>query len=97
MENELGKKVVVRTVNAGVHFGKLVAREGDEVVLDGARRIWRWFGANTCSELAIAGLDEVRSRVAGPIDGHRIKGWIEILPCSDAAISKIESAKWARQ
>jgi hypothetical protein len=79
------KKVIVRTENAGVHFGTLVSKEGDEVVLNGARRIWNWKGANTCSELALSGLDPTSSRVAKPVDGHLIRGWIEILPCPHRA------------
>lgn len=95
MDSTIGTLVIVRTYSAGVHFGRLVSREGDEVVLDGARRIWRWYGANTCSELALRGLDPARSSVAEPVAGHRLKGWIEILPCSPGAASTIEAAKWA--
>ena len=32
--------VIVRTYSAGVHYGRLVSRNGKEVVLSGARRIW---------------------------------------------------------
>lgn len=92
----IGSTVIVRTIYAGVFFGTLAAREGDEVVLDGARRIWRWFGANTCTDLAKEGLDITKSKIAGPLDGHRIKGWIEILPCTEIAASKFEAAKWAK-
>lgn len=38
----IGKKVVVRTYSAGVHVGTLSEREGKEVMLVDARRIWRW-------------------------------------------------------
>jgi hypothetical protein len=95
VDSLIGKKVIVRTYSAGVHFGTLVKKKGDEVVLDGARRIWRWFGANSCSEIALTGIDTTRSRVAMPVDGHWIKGAIEILVCSDESAKKIESAGWA--
>jgi len=86
------QKVIVRTFSAGVHFGTLRSREGDEVVLDGARRLWRWRGANTLSEIATKGLDAANSAIAASVDGHRLKGWIEILPCSADAAKQIEGA-----
>ena len=47
--------VIVRTYSAGVHFGELVSREGKEVVLQNAKRIWSWKGANTLHEIAVRG------------------------------------------
>lgn len=95
VDSLVGKKVIVRTVNAGVHFGTLRKKKGDEVVLDGARRIWRWFGANTCSEISLTGIDSGKSRVAKPVDGHWLKGAIEILECQPEASKTIEAAAWA--
>lgn len=89
------KRVLLRTQSAGVHFGTLVSRTGSEAVLNGSRRIWRWYGANTLSELATAGLDSTKSRVAVPVDGHTVLGVIEVLPVSEAAASTIEASKWA--
>lgn len=86
------QKVIVRTYSAGVHFGTLRSKDGDEVVLDGARRLWRWRGANTLSEIATKGLDAANSAIACAVDGHRLKGWIEILPCSAEAAKVIEGA-----
>ena len=51
----IGKLVIVRTYSAGVHYGTLVARDGKEVILTDARRIWRWDGAASLSELAVRG------------------------------------------
>jgi|CXWL01.1.fsa_nt_gi hypothetical protein len=86
---------IIRTQNAGVHFAKVRSRDGSEAVLDSSRRIWRWYGANTCSELATTGLDSSKSRVATPVDGHVVLGVIEILPCTAAAVATFEAAKWA--
>ena len=53
---KLSKDVVlVRTYSAGVHFGELVKREGKEVTLKNARRVYFWDGAATLSQLAIDG------------------------------------------
>ena len=37
-QHMIGKQVIVRTYSAGVHFGRLVERDGKEVVLNDARR-----------------------------------------------------------
>ena len=49
------RKVIVRTCSAGVHFGALVSRDGKEVVLANAKRIWKWVGAWTLHEVAAKG------------------------------------------
>ena len=46
------KHVLVRTYSAGVHFGELVKREGQDIELRNARHIWAWKGANTLSDIA---------------------------------------------
>ena len=47
--------VIVRTYSAGVFAGYLESRKGSEVVMTDARRLWRWAGAATLSELAMQG------------------------------------------
>ena len=47
--------VIVRTYSAGVFAGYLAHKEGKEVVLKGARRIWYWAGAASLSQLAQSG------------------------------------------
>lgn len=37
--------VIVRTFSAGVFAGRLLSRDGREVVLLNARRLWYWSGA----------------------------------------------------
>ena len=90
------KAVIVRTTGAGVHFGYLVSRRGQEVALERSRRIWRWFGANTLSEIATTGIDTKRSRVSVPIS-ITLTTAIEIIDCSPQAIATIEGTKWAKQ
>lgn len=60
--------VIVRTYSAGVHFGDLVAREGKEVRLANARRIWNWRGANTLHEIALRGVG-AGSKVSETVSG----------------------------
>ena len=47
--------VIVRTYSAGVFAGNLAKRNGREVVLKNARRLWRWEGAASLSQLAAEG------------------------------------------
>lgn len=47
--------VIVRSANAGVFAGYLESRNGQEITLTNARRIWYWKGAATLSQLAMQG------------------------------------------
>jgi hypothetical protein len=50
-----GRYVIVRTYSAGVFAGFLESRNGQEVVLLDARRLWYWAGAASLSQLAVDG------------------------------------------
>ena len=89
------KPVLVRTYTAGVHFGYLVSRDGKEVTLERARRIWRWQGAFTLSEIATAGLNTATSQVAAAIT-VTLPEVIEIIDCTPEAVSSIEAASWVK-
>ena len=91
----IGKQVLIRTYSAGVHFGTLVAKEGKEVTLSGARRIWSWQGAKTLNEIATAGLDVKNSRVSAPVSAIVLTEAIEIIEISAEAWAVLESAKWS--
>ena len=86
--------VIVRSTTASPYFGYLVSKTDDEVVLTKARRIWRWYGAMTLSEVASFGVDISRSKIAAPVD-VTISKWNEIINCSPIAITNLEGAKWA--
>ena len=51
----IGKYVIVRTYTAGVFAGNIESRKGKEIVLTNVRRIWKWAGAASLSELAQRG------------------------------------------
>lgn len=88
------KYVVVRTYSAGVHVGILVRREGKEVTLANARRIWRWFGANTLNEIANKGVG-AGSKVSETTAEVVLTEAIEVLTCTSAARANLEAATWA--
>ncbi len=53
---QTGNYVIVRTNSAGVFAGTLESKDGQEVVLKDARRLWLWSGAASLSELSVAGV-----------------------------------------
>lgn len=95
----LGKYVVVRTYTAGVHCGVLKRKSGQEVELTDARRIWRWFGAKTLSEVSLHGIDtkNADTNVSEPVSSIELTQAIEVLPCTDKAEASLRSATWNRK
>ena len=87
------KYVVVRTYSAGVHVGELVERNGKEVQLANARRIWSWVGANTLHEIALRGVG-AGSRVSDRVASVVLTEAIEIIDATAEARENLESSKW---
>jgi hypothetical protein len=86
--------VVVRTQSAGVHCGELVMREGKEVTLRNARRIWRWQGANTLHEISLRGVAS-GSKVSETVESITLTEAIEVIHAAEAGRKNLESATWA--
>jgi len=86
----IGKYVVVRCHDAGVHAGVLKAYNGRECVLSEARRLWYWKSAKGgigLSSVAVEGLHK-DSKVDSPCDIHLTEN-CEIIKCSTAGESSI--------
>lgn len=91
MNTTTNQKVIIRANRAGVFYGEIESRNGDEVILNNARRIWYWSGAASLSQLAVDGVshpEECKFTVYVPT--MTILGVIEIIPCTDKAIKSIE-------
>lgn len=90
------KIVIVRSRDAGVHVGELVAMTDGMVTLRKSHRIWRWRGANTLSELARDGASMTEwTRIAAEIaDDHHIAAWCEIIPVSAQAAINLRTPRW---
>jgi hypothetical protein len=92
------QKFIVRADRAGVFFGEIKERNGSEVTMTNVRRLWYWDGACSLSQLAVDGtssLDDCKFTVTVP--EMTILGVIEIIPCSDVAVTSINSVKtWKR-
>ena len=93
----VGKNVIIRTYSAGVWCGTLLQKEGNEVILTNARRLWRWWAAESISLSAVAnyGIIEDKSQIAPEVDGVWLEA-IEIIPTTDKAKKSIMGAKNAK-
>ena len=88
------KYCIVRTYSAGVFAGTLESREGKEVVLSDARRIWYWSGAATLSQLAMEGTkDPDKCKFPRSVQTVLLTEAIEIIPCTEQTKISIEGVK----
>ena len=86
----IGKICLVRTNSAGVFLGKIVERDGKEVRLTNARRIWYWEGAASLSQLANEGTSKPgKCKFPSPVAEVVLTEAIEIIPATEAAIASI--------
>jgi len=86
--------VIIRATNAGVFFGKLVKKTGDEVTLHDARRIWQWAGAASLSQLAAEGTKKPTCcKFPQAVSEITILGVIEIIATTPEAQASINSVK----
>jgi len=89
----VGKKCIVRTYSAGVWFGEVTEKAGNEVILKNARRLRRWHTKKSISLSAIAmgDIDLSKCKIAEPVET-----WleaIELIPCNEDAVKKLEGAE----
>lgn len=86
----IGKYCIVRTYSAGVFAGTVVTREGKEVTLTGARRIWYWTGAASLSQLAVDGTSKPNEcKFPVEVPEVLVTEAVEIIPCTDRARQSI--------
>ncbi len=90
----IGKHVIVRTYSAGVFAGILKSRDGKEVVMTDARRLWYWDGAASISQLAVDGVSKPKTcKFPAPVALVLLTEAIEIIPTTDAARKSIDEVK----
>ena len=93
LNNMIGKKCVVRTYSAGVWFGEVAEKSGNEVIVKNARRMWKWWAAEgiSLSSVALHGVKHDESRIVEAVPAVWLEA-IELIPASDKAIASIEGA-----
>lgn len=95
--NKIGKNheyVICRGYYCGVHAGYIKERDGNFVVLNEARRLWKWKANKgiSLSEVAKYGIDASGSRVCTKCGEIWLGDVYEVIPCTDAARKTIEEA-----
>jgi len=82
----IGKYVIVRCRDAGVHCGVLEAHEGREALLIDSRRLWYWKPAKGkfLSALAVEGAGEV-NKIGQAVARIHLTETCEIIQCSSKA------------
>lgn len=98
MKSELiGKFVVVRTYSAGVHAGTLAEKDGKEVRLVDAYRIWSWTQpkTNTGSLSAVAEYGVgLGSKIGNKVSMIELTEAIEVIAASKESQQSIEAGQW---
>ena len=89
---------IVRTYSAGVFAGYVEKKDGMEVTLRNARRIWYWDGAASLSQLAEEGTSKPEN-CKFPSEVYRVvlTQVIEILDVSEKAKKSIDGVKIWKQ
>lgn len=89
----IGKYVVVRCRDAGVHAGVLEATDGRACVLTDARRLWYWKVAGSGDFLNAIALSGVHpeSKLSAPVLRIALTENCEIILCSDVAEASIRN------
>lgn len=87
---------IVRTYSAGVFFGNVESRNGQEAVLTNARRLWRWEGGASLSQLAQTGTSKPKScKFPVSVDRIELLQVIEILDVTPEAAATLDAvAVW---
>ncbi len=88
------KYVICRTYSAGVFAGYLESRNGQEVVMRNARRLWYWEGAASLSQLAMEGVSKPENcKFPCEVDRVELLQAIEILDTTQKCKESIDSVK----
>lgn len=89
----IGKEVIIRTYSAGVWFGVLKQKAGNEVILTKARRMYTWWAKESISLSGVArhGIKQENSKICGELDSVWLEA-IEIIPVTGNAAESISTA-----
>lgn len=87
---------IIRCDRSGVFFGEIAERDGREVTIRNARRLWYWDGAASLSQLALEGTKRPRDcKFTVTVPSIVVLDAIELIPCSEQAVESInEVSVW---
>lgn len=84
----IGKKVLVRSYDAGVYFGTIEEMEGDVVRMTNVRNIWHWTGATCLSQIANDGI--TGDKVSQVVSSMVLTRVCQVMPLTHKAIDNLE-------
>jgi len=85
---------IVRARGAGVFYGQIKERNGKEVTMTNARRIYFWSGATDCSQLAAEGVKNPQScKFTIAVDDVVLLDVVEIQSCTARAVVSLNGAQ----
>lgn len=88
------KYYMVRSYSAGVFYGEIVSRKGQEVEMKNARRVYFWDGAATLSQLAMEGTSKPKNcKFPCPVDEVLLLEVIEIISMTNKALQSLNKVK----
>ena len=89
---------IVRCDRAGVFFGKIKGRDGNDVTMTDVRKIWYWSGAAAVEQLAMDGpKNPTECKITVRVPEMTVMDPIQIIPCTPAAVETIQRiAEWKR-
>lgn len=99
MEKEkVAQRYIIVAEKAGIFYGEIAERRGGEVDLVNVRRVRKWCGACSISQLATDGTkDPSNCEFSVSVPFMTVLGVVEITPCSDAAMQSFDGVKiWKR-
>ena len=90
--------VIVRSYDAGCFAGYLAKKDGREVTLKNARRLWYWSGAASLSQLAMEGVaDKSNCKFPCEVGSIIIDNVCEVINATEKARKIISEVKvWSR-
>ena len=94
----IDQEVIIRTYSAGVWFGVLKQKAGNEVILTKARRMYEWWAKESISLSGVAryGIKQDDSKICGELDSVWLQA-IEIIPVTGSAATLIRTAPEVEQ
>jgi len=85
---------IVRARGAGVFAGNIKEKNGQEVTLSNARRLWYWEGSASLSELAKTGTKKPQNcKFTVTVDEITVLETVEMLRCTKEAEISIKGVK----
>jgi hypothetical protein len=90
----MANKFIVRCNRAGVFYGEIVSRVGQEVEMKDVRNLWYWNGAATVMQLAAEGVSKPKTcKFSVPVESLVLLEAIQIIPCTDKAVESLDAVK----